>query len=339
MTVQLEAPRPELSDGESVSRLRTWLRGPTAPVYLVLLVAWLWLALVEPTYFQPRVLLVFLLKGAVPLLIVAMGQLFVVVGGGFDLSVGGLVSFNGAMAAILMDGDPNRMWWVMAIMLATGAAVGLFNGAATVYLKVPSFVTTLGSLLVLAGAALFITDGAPRGDLPDEFRVFGRGQINDVPILGALPYAVIVLAVVAPLAGWLLHRTRFGHQVFAVGANQRAALLSGANVRRIKIATFFLSGLLAAIGGILLSGFIGVAPDIGAGLEFESIAAVVLGGAVLGGGTGSIPAALAGATTLTVVFTLLNQLGYERPVRLVVQAAILIGAVAFTEFRQRRAKA
>lgn len=330
-----QAARFDTSVG-TLDRLKAWLQGPTSTVYLVLIMAFAWLVYLDSSYLEPRVTLVFLLKGSVALLFVAIGQLFVVVGGGFDLSVGGLVTFNGAMAAILIDGEPDRIWWVMLLMMLVGIGVGLFNGLVTVYARVPSFVTTLGALLVLEGAARYITDGAPRGDLPDEYRKFGRAQFDDVPIVDQLPYAIVALIPAALLAWWLLHRTRFGHQVFAIGANDRAALFAGVPVGRIRVATFVLSGLFAAAGSILLSGFIGVAPNIGDGLEFEAIAAVVLGGAVLGGGTGSVPAAIAGATTLTVVFTVLNQLGYERPVRLTVQGVILIGAVAITELRQRR---
>jgi ribose transport system permease protein len=159
-----------------------------------------------------------------------------------------------------------------------------------------------------------------------------------VPVIEQLPYSVIVLVVVAIGAYWLLHRTTFGKQLFAAGGNPTAAALSGVDVPLVRTIAFVLSATSAVIAGILVGGFAGISQDAGAGYEFQAISAVVLGGAALGGGSGSMIATLAGAMSLEALFTLLNLLGLPKPSRDAVQGLIIIGAVAFAAFRLRRAR-
>jgi ribose transport system permease protein len=174
--------------------------------------------------------------------------------------------------------------------------------------------------------------------LPENFRVFGRRGIEDVPLVEQLPYSVIILVVVGIAAVLLLHRTTFGKQLFAAGGNPRAAALSGVDVPLVRTLAFVLSGISAVIAGILVGGFAGISQDAGAGYEFQAISAVVLGGAVLGGGRGSMVAAMAGALALEALFTLLNLLGLPKPLRDAVQGLIIIGAVAYAAYRLRRAR-
>ena len=193
-------------------------------------------------------------------------------------------------------------------------------------------------LLVLQGAVPVWTGGAPRGSLPQNLRVFGREDIEGVPLIVELPVAVIVLAVLGIITFLLLHRSNFGRQLFAVGGNPRAAGLSGTSVPAVRTAAFVISATCAIVAGILLAGFGGLANRAGEGYEFQAIAAVVLGGAAIGGGRGSIPTAIAGALTLEAMFTLLNFLGWPVEVRFVVQGLIIIGAVAFASYRLRGAR-
>ncbi len=239
--------------------------------------------------------------------------------------------------ALLAFGDPANTWWVILLLYGIGLLVGVFNGAVTSFLRVPSFITTLGMLLTLKGAALLITGGAPRGALPENFRAFGRAFIEGVPVLGRLPWAVIVLVVIGGVAIYLFHYTVLGKHALAVGDNQRAAALAGVPVHRVRIVAFVLSSLAAVTAGIMLGGFSGVSINVGDGLELESISAVVLGGAALLGGRGHMPAALAGALTLQALFTLLNFLGLPSPLRVTVQGIIIIGAVGYAAWRAVRA--
>lgn len=319
-------------------RDRAWraLRG-SAPIFLVLVGLLVAIAIRNPNFTEPPVFLAFL-KRAAPLMLLAAGQLFVIVAGEFDLSVGSLITAVVVVAARLIDDEPSRTFPVIALLLALGGVVGLVNGVVTTRLRVPSFIATLGMLLALEGAVLLWTGGAPRGALPENFRAFGRMGLEGVPVIEQLPYSVVVLAVVGALAVATLHRTTFGRQLFAAGGNPRAAALSGVDVPTVRTIAFVLSAVSATIAGILLGGFAGVSQDAGSGYEFQAISAVVLGGAALGGGRGSMVAAMAGALSLEALFTLLNLLGLPKPLRDAVQGLIIIGAVAYAAYRLRRAR-
>jgi ribose transport system permease protein len=305
--------RPRLAEG-------------TAPVLVVLVVLLVGLAIAGPAYSSPEGYLA-LLKRAAPLMILAIGQYFVIVSGGFDLSVGALVTAGVVIAARLIDGEDSATAWVILVVLAFGLLVGLVNGLVTTVLLVPSFIVTLGMLLVLDGAVFLWTGGAPRGALSPGFREFGRGAL-DVPLLGEIPWSVLILLAIL-VAAVLFMRGGTGRALVAVGDNEQAVRLSGGRVERLRLLAFVLSGLLAAVAAILLGGFAGVSAQVGAGLEFRAITAVVLGGVLLGGGRGSVVAATAGALSLEALFTLLNLLGVAGALESAVQGVIIIGAVAY----------
>ncbi|WP_020523650.1 ABC transporter permease [Catelliglobosispora koreensis] len=297
------------------------------PILLILLTLLFVLAVRQPEFYDPASLLAFL-KRAAPLVILAAGQYFVIVAGDFDLSVGSLVTAEVVIAARLIDGDPSMTWPVIAIMIGFGLVVGLANGLITTLLHVPSFITTLGMYLILVGAVYTWTGGSPRGALTEQFRMLGRNSI------GIVPYAVLILACVATIA-LLLMRSDFGKTLLATGDNPRTARLSGVPVVRARVIAFILSAVFAAVAAILLGGFGGVSFQVGAGLEFSAITAVVLGGVALGGGRGTVTAAMLGALTLEVLFTLLNVLGVSGALKSAVQGLIIIAAVAIGARRSR----
>lgn len=327
---------PKEEGASTLSRILDLLR-KIQPIYPVFFVLFLAVGLLNPNFLEVNGVLTFLRRAA-PLAILTAGQLFVIVSGGFDLSQGSLVSFVVIAGALLIDNDPTNTYWTIALLLLVGVLVGLINGLVVAYLKVPSLIATLGMLLVVRGAGLYWSGGAPRGYLTDNFRVFGRGFIEDVPLIERFPYAVIVLLVFALIAYYLFHRTNFGRQLLAIGDNPLAARLSGVKVRRVRILAFVLSAVFAVVAGILVGGFGGVAVDTGEGLELQAISAAVLGGAMLLGGRGSVPAAIFGALTLEALFNLLNLLGLPKPVRDAVQGLIIIGAVAYAAIGTRRNK-
>ena len=305
--------RPRLAEG-------------TAPVLAVLAVLLVALALTGAAYADPAGYLA-LLKRAAPLVVLAIGQYFVVVSGGYDLSVGSLVTAEVVIAARLVDGDDANTAWVIALLLGLGLLVGLVNGLVATKLLVPSFIVTLGMLLVLDGAVFLWTGGAPRGALSPAFRAVGRSGF-DVPFLGQVPWSVVLLLVV--LAGAALFmRGGTGRTLVAVGDNDTAVRLAGGRVDGLRVLAFALSGLLAAVAAILLAGFAGVSAQVGDGLEFRAITAVVLGGVLLGGGRGSVVAAAAGALSLEALFSLLNLLGVAGGLESAVQGVIIIAAVAY----------
>lgn len=303
------------------------LAAGTMPVLVVLAALLVTLAFVGPAYSEPSGY-IGLLKRAAPLMILALGQYFVIVTGGFDLSVGSLVTAEVVIAARLLDGNEDRTWPVVLLLLAIGAFVGLVNGVITTVFLVPSFITTLGMLLILEGAVLLWSGGSPRGALTEGFRQWGRLGIEDVPIIGQLPWSVILLAGLA-LGAALFMRSGVGRLVLAVGDNDTAVWLAGGRVRTVRILAFAFSGLMAAVAAILLGGFAGVSAQAGIGLEFEAITAVVLGGVALGGGRGSVIAAMAGALILRALFVLLNLLGISGSLESTVQGLIIVAAVAY----------
>ncbi|WP_458790144.1 ABC transporter permease [Yoonia sp. MH D7] len=305
------------------------------PVWFLLAALIVAIIVMNPSFAQPTGYMNFV-KRAAPLAILAAGQVYVIVSGGFDLSVGAIISLVVVGASMLTNNDPNATLWVIPLMLAMGVGVGAVNGMVVCFLRVPSLIATLGMMITLNGLAYMWSGGAPRGYLPDTFRFFGREMIRDVPLVRFIPISVIVLVVVGGLLAWAMHRTNLGRMVHAIGDNPLAARLGGVAVNRVRIVAFMISGFSAAVAGILLGGFAGVSTDVGTGYELQAITAAVLGGAQLLGGRGSVPAAIGGALALTAIFTLLNFLGLPQPVRQVVQGAILIAAVALAMHRRER---
>ncbi|HZY67730.1 MAG TPA: ABC transporter permease [Devosia sp.] len=305
------------------------------PVYVLLIALLIAIIILNPAFMEPTGYMNYL-KRAAALAILAGGALYVIVSGGFDLSVGATMTLTVIGSSMLASNDPNSTYWIIPLMLGIGALVGLINGLVVSYLRVPSLIATLGMMISLTGVAFVWSGGAPRGYLPDTFRFFGRFNFTGVPLVNIFPVAIICLVVFGLILWWGMHRTNLGRMIHAIGDNQRAARLAGVPVERVRISAFVISSLSAVIAGVILGGRAGVSVDIGSGFELQAITAAVLGGAQLLGGRGSVPAAMAGALALEAIFTLLNLLGLPQPVRQVVQGLILIGAVALAMYRRKR---
>ena len=307
------------------------------PIYLVLVILLVLIAFKNPAFLEPTGYMNFL-KRVAPIAIAACGQLFVIVAGGFDLSAGAVITLTVIGASMLISNDPNAVIWVIPLLFAGGALIGLINGLVVVYLRVPSLIATLGMMITLGGLTLFWSGGAPKGYLPDSFRFFGRFNFKDVPLISILPVSLIVLVVVVAMVWRLMHHTNFGRLLFAVGDNPRAAQLAGVPVERVRILAFMLSSLSATVtahpgpGGF--SGrvarrrqWLRAAGDHRCGARWRTTARRTR----LDPGNGGRRRDAGGE-----IFTLLNFLGLPNPVRNVVQGLILIGAVALAMYRRKR---
>lgn len=306
--------------------LRT-LISPQGAVYLLLAGLLIAITALNPSFAEPSQLVRFIQRVS-PIAIVAIGQYFVIVSGEFDLSVGSLVTTQVVLAGTLIGQDAGRSVPVLLLLVVLGTVVGLVNGLVSTLLKVPSFIVTLGMVLALYGGVMWWTGGAATGNPADEFRMIGRGGILDVPVVGMLPWAVLILAAIVGGAAYLSRRP-YGRVLVAIGDSADVARYAGAHPWRTKTIAFVLSSLSATVAGVLLVGYAGVHPSVGRGYEFISITAVVLGGVMLGGGRGSECGALAGAFALESLFTLLNFTDVPSTMRDAIQGVIIIAAVAY----------
>ncbi len=323
--------------GEPPSRARRVASGVRINLAVVVFLAlYLAIGVLQPSYFRPAGAMIFLRRAA-PLAVLASGQLFVLAGGGFDLSMGALATLTVVGGSMLTNNDPANTAWAIGVLYAIGLAVGVLNGLVVAVLKVPSIIGTLGMLLSVNGVAMMWSGGSPRGYLPDNFRAFGRHVFRSVPLVGIVPEAVLVLAAMCALGAWGLHGTVFGRRLLAMGDNPRAAELAGVRIGPTRVAVFVISAFSAVTAGILLGGFGGVSVDAGAGLELQAIAACVIGGVQLMGGRGTLAGAVAGALALLALFTMLTLMGLPQPLKDTAQGLILISAVASGAYRRRRA--
>lgn len=330
-----EQQRDQLRREPVATRALRALATPGGAIYLLVAVLLIAVIQANPNFGDPEFLMRFIGRTA-PIAIAAIGQYFVIVNGEFDLSMGALVTAQVVLAGYLI-GDSGDIAGAVALMLLLAAVVGTVNGLATSLLKVPSFIVTLGTMLALAGLIRYQTGGAAVGNADDSFRQLGRGWFDEVPVLGVLPYSVLILAGVC-LAASLLMRRPFGRTLVAAGDNAEAAHLAGASIWWLKTRAFLLSAFCSTIAGVLLAGGVGSGPTVGQGYEFMAITAVVLGGVVLGGGRGWVLSAVAGAFALNLMFTLLNALGVASTWQDTVQGVIIIVAVALASRAWRAGK-
>ncbi len=265
------------------------------------------------------------------LALASWGQTLVILSAGIDLSVGAVV----ALVSVVMGLTFKLLGPVPGIFagLLAGALVGLFNGFIAGKTRVPPFVITLASLSIVRGLALTITGGVPVWDFPDSIvYVIGNGYWLGIPI------PIYVAGIAFVLVWGLLYLTPFGTRLYALGGNEEAAVLAGVNTSRIKIVVYTLSGLLAGVGGVVLTLRVQSGqPLLGSGLELQTIAAVVIGGTSLFGGKGSLVGSLYGVIIIGVLANGLDILSVSSFVQQIIIGATTLGAVLFTTLRLRRA--
>jgi ribose transport system permease protein len=261
-------------------------------------------------------------RGFSMLSIVAVGQTVVIIGGGLDLSVAEVISTSNVLAATFMAGKNALFLPVSALALLLGAGVGLFNGVLVTKRNVPAFVATLGTSIVLRGARLMWTQGLPQGHIPASLNALGVGTTIGIPNLF---YVFLACAIVM---GIVLTRTGYGRRLYAVGTNRSVATLSGVRSDRTIIQSYMICGISAAFVGVLLGGYTGMSDQkIGEGYDLDSIAVAVLGGAAIGGGTGSVGGTILGAVIILVLTNISLLMGFPIQSQMVIKGVVIILAL------------
>ena len=253
--------------------------------------------------------------------VIAVGMTYVIITAGIDLSVGSIMAFSGVVLASLLNADQPL---VIAILggLFVGAACGFINGILISYGKLPPFISTLGLMSVARGAALLYTDGRPISGFGEDFRFIASGEILHIP------FPIIVMIIIYLIGHFVLTRTKLGRYTYATGGNEQAAILSGVNVKMIKIVVYSLCGLLSGAASVLLTARLNSAqPIAGIMYELDAIAAVVIGGTSLMGGEGKLTGTLIGALIMGVLRNGLNLLDVSSFIQQIVIGSVIICAV------------
>jgi erythritol transport system permease protein len=278
--------------------------------------------------------------------LLAIGMLLVILNGGIDLSVGSVLGLSGVFAGYLMQGIEigsagvivyPPVWAVVVLTIGLGAFVGFANGILIAYFKVPAFVATLGTLYMARGVALLMTNGLTFNNLSGD-PSFGNTGFEWLGFnrLGGVPIGVIVLALVSLASALLLARTAFGRWLYSSGGNEHAAELSGVPVKRVKITVYVLSSICAAIAGLVLSSQLTSAgPTAGFTYELTAIAAVVVGGASLMGGRGTVSGTLLGAFVIGFLSDGLVIIGVSSYWQTVFTGAVIVLAVMLNSIQYK----
>lgn len=298
-------------------------------IYLALALLLVVAAIISPSIYSAQS--IFLnLRQASQLGLVALGQTLVMLVGGLDLSVTGVIVLTSVIIADVGEGQNSLIGLGVLLALALGALIGLGNGLLITKRNVPPFVATLGMLVLIRGGQLAYTKGIPSGQLPPGLSVLGAP-------LGMIPVSFLLWIGLSLLLGVILLRTPYGRRLFAVGSNRVTAHLSGVAVDRILISAYVLCSLLAVLAGIVLSGYVGyVDRYLGRGFDLDSITAAVVGGTSFAGGKGTLLGTAAGVLLVQLLSSLMLQLGLDVQVQLVVKGLVVIAAVALYSSANRQ---
>ncbi len=282
-----------------------------------------------PTNFYTAFNLLDMLNSTSILLILAFGVTLTVISGGCDLSIGGILVVAGIIAIKLLDVMP--MWAAILCALAFGAFVGFINGFLVVQQKTEPFIITLGMGMLLTGVAQQLTDARPVPASNPDFMMIGNGDFYGVP------YLVIIMLVCFAAAHWLMRYTAYGRNLYAIGGDYEVALYSGINVVRTKWMAFVISGMAAALAGVLLSSKL----NTGSSIYGETAAlivncGVVVGGTSFAGGIGGIPQSALGLLVFGILDNAMNMLGISSYIQILLKGSVIVGIIWMDCFYRKR---
>lgn len=278
------------------------------------------LTILKPSFIQPSNL-VNILKQASINGILAFGMMFVIIAGGFDMSVGSTVAFAGILAAMLGQGQYPLIVPLVVAMLA-GLVVGIVNGVGVSVGDLPPFIMTLGSMTAVRGLALLTSNGKPITGISPEYRAVAANSFLGIPMLA------IFLVIVILICSFVLSKTVYGRRVYACGGNLQAARVSGINTTLIRISTFAIAGLLAGLSGFLMTSRVTIGqPTAAESYEMDAITACVVGGVSMSGGVGKPWGVVIGCLLITVITNGLDILGVSSHWQKIVKGLIIVLAV------------
>lgn len=298
-------------------------------VLSILLVMCIFFGLSSDVFFSKENLLTVALQTVI-IAIIAIGQTYVIITTGIDLSIGSNIALSGIITSMLLVAKVPVTLSIIAGLLV-GIFIGLVNGLVIVYGNVPPFIVTLGSMSIVRGTALVLTGGIPIVNLPESFTMIGSHRVLGIPI------PVYIMVVLACIFGYILSRTKLGRYNYAIGSNHEAARLSGIDTKKVLISIYAISGFLAACAGIILTArIVSGQPTSGTGYELDAVAASVIGGASLLGGEGTVIGTVIGAFVIGVLRNGLNLLSVSAFWQQIAIGIVIVAAVYFDGLRRKK---
>lgn len=292
--------------------------------FIILIAFAIVISILNPRFLQTANLLNVLRQTSINA-IIAAGVTFVILTGGIDISVGSILAFVGAVAAWMVTKEIN-LFFIVIVALLIGAAAGLFNGLLITRGDLQPMIVTLATMTLFRGFTLVFTDGKPISFATMKsaaaFKWIGAGEV------GPIPTPIIIMILLFALCYFVLNNTAFGRHLYAIGGNEEAAFLSGVNAKRTKVTAFMVSGMTAALAGLIVTARLSSAqPTAGTGYEMDAIAAVVLGGTSLTGGQGNILGTVVGALIIGMLNNALNLMDVSSYYQTIVKGVVIIAAV------------
>lgn len=265
-------------------------------------------------------------------LFLATGMTMVIILGGIELSVGSVIALTGVVTAgcVVNFGLPEIVAFLIGI--AVGAVVGMANGLVICKTEIPPFIVTLASMNITKGIALVLTGGSPIRCMTDTFKFLGAGYV------GPIPTSAILMLIIFVIASLIINRTQLGRHIYAVGGNAQAAKFSGINVQRVKFIVYTYTGIMSGIAGVVVaSKLYSGQPTAGDGAEMDAIAAVVVGGTSMSGGSGRLGGTLIGVLIIGVLNNGLNLMGVDSNWQYIVKGLVILLAVYVDFLRNKKA--
>jgi ribose transport system permease protein len=308
------------------------LKNSTFTIFLILLLMCVVTAIAEPAFLKISNLLS-TARSFSAIAVAGIGVLMIIITGGIDLSIGSVYGLAGVISAFgcSLFGLPVAPAMILGIL--SGAIFGALNGLMVVYCKLPPFIATLGTMQIARGLCTILTQGYPVSDLPSGYMFLGQGEFLHIPM------AVWCMIIIAVIFSVFLNQTVTGRRIFAMGGNAESTRISGINTKGLTILVYTLGAVLAAFSGIITSSKLGVGqPTAGNGFEMDAIAAVVIGGASLSGGEGSVIGTIIGAAIIGVLRNALVLLRVDSYWQTLIMGVVIIVAVTADQLRKSRKK-